>query len=659
MACLIGDGTITLQKSGGGGVEDSRYGRLPMTRAGRAGTRDSTRLLSVCVLVVLAGAVSVPGLGPGFVAAADGASLPPGFSTTITLPPNAATELPPEPRSSPTFGRLSAVACSPIDSCVAVGSYPDISGGQDLMAVTESGGVWEPATQITLPPGAYSYDDDLESVACPATGSCVAIGSYSDSSGSSSMAVEESGGVWGPVVPIPGIELHSVACSAPGWCVALGNGSALSMVVAESDGVWGKPEALSLPANAASNYVDEVSLACQAIGQCFLAGDYTDTSHHDQMMGLSELNGKWGPAREIMPPAGVEGEAHLYSVACPASGSCVAVGIDSRLSIDASESNGEWVAQASSIAPLQNTLLTDLFQVACPGAGLCIAVGYDEPGLHGTNPIAVSGSAGTWSPASEIAPPSHASTNPSGLLRWVACSATESCLAIGLYEDSSGQTQAMAVSESNGVWEQASEITAPPSASNSQTDYEASLNLLACPGLGPCTALGTYSSNSGTHLMAAGATASPYGSESPAGSITVTAPPIVTNFTQSHRRWREGNRLSRISRKSRLPLGTVFSLTLDEPAKVSFTFTQLTIGRHVKGKCVAQSRKNHRKRPCKRAVTRGTLSFTGHAGPNKLSFQGRISRRQKLKPGRYTLMLTAAGTSGQSAPKTLSFTIVK
>lgn len=57
MTCLMGDGTITLQTSGGGGVEDSRYGRLPMTRAGRAGARDWTRLLSVCVLIVLAGAV--------------------------------------------------------------------------------------------------------------------------------------------------------------------------------------------------------------------------------------------------------------------------------------------------------------------------------------------------------------------------------------------------------------------------------------------------------------------------------------------------------------------------------------------------------------------------------------------------------------------------
>lgn len=648
----------TLRKSGGWTADDSREQPASMTRAGCAGARDWARLLGVCVLIVLVGAVPV--LGSGLVTETDAASLPSGFSTAITLPPNAATELPPEPRSSPTFGRLSAVACSPVDSCVAVGSYPDALGGQDLMAVGESGGVWAPAVQITLPPGAYSYDDDLDSVACPATGSCVAIGHYRDSSGTYSMSVEESGGVWGQVIAMPpGIDPSSVACSAPGKCVALDNGSDPLMVVAESDGVWGKPEALSLPANAAPNYVTEVSMACQAIGQCFLAGDYTDTSHHDQMMGLSELNGKWSPAREIMPPTGIEGEAHLYSVACPASESCVAVGIDSTLSIEASESNGEWAAQASSITPPPNTLLTDLFQVACPGAGLCIGVGYDEPGLHGTNPIAVSGSANTWGPASEIALPPHASTNPSGLLRWVACSATESCLATGFYEDSSGQTQPMAVSESNGVWKQASEITAPPSTSNNQANQEVSLNLLACPGLGSCAALGTYFSNSGTHLMAAGATATPYENGLLAGPITVAGPPTVTNLTQSHRRWREGNGLARTSKKSRLPLGTVFSFTLNEAAKVSFTFTQSAAGRHVKDKCVAQSRKNHRKHPCKRAVIRGTLSFTGHTGPNKLSFQGHISRRQKLKPGRYTVTLTATSAKGQSAPKTLSFTIVK
>ena len=56
----------------------------------------------------------------------------------------------------------------------------------------------------------------------------------------------------------------------------------------------------------------------------------------------------------------------------------------------------------------------------------------------------------------------------------------------------------------------------------------------------------------------------------------------------------------------------------------------------------------------------GTLRFRAHAGANKVRFQGRISRTRKLKPGRYTLVITATSTTGpQSTPKTLTFTIVK
>jgi hypothetical protein len=142
-------------------------------------------------------------------------------------------------------------------------------------------------------------------------------------------------------------------------------------------------------------------------------------------------------------------------------------------------------------------------------------------------------------------------------------------------------------------------------------------------------------------------------------SITVTAPPILTNLIQSRRHWREGSKLARTSRRSRVPIGTVFSFTLNEPAKLSFAFTQPSRGHRIKGRCVAQSRRNRGKPTCKRAITRGVLSFTGHAGLNRLSFQGRISHRQKLKPGSYTLMLTAAGANGTSAPRILSFTVVK
>jgi hypothetical protein len=59
-------------------------------------------------------------------------------------------------------------------------------------------------------------------------------------------------------------------------------------------------------------------------------------------------------------------------------------------------------------------------------------------------------------------------------------------------------------------------------------------------------------------------------------------------------------------------------------------------------------------------MTRGRLSFTGHSGPNRISFQGRISRTQKLKPGRYTLTISATNATGQhSSAKALRFTIVK
>lgn len=56
----------------------------------------------------------------------------------------------------------------------------------------------------------------------------------------------------------------------------------------------------------------------------------------------------------------------------------------------------------------------------------------------------------------------------------------------------------------------------------------------------------------------------------------------------------------------------------------------------------------------------GTLSFAGHDGANNVVFQGLISPSKKLKPGRYTVIITARNTADQtSAPQTLSFRIGK
>jgi len=113
---------------------------------------------------------------------------------------------------------------------------------------------------------------------------------------------------------------------------------------------------------------------------------------------------------------------------------------------------------------------------------------------------------------------------------------------------------------------------------------------------------------------------------------------LVQNVRQSTTRWRQGNRLATVSR-AKTPIGTTFSFSLSDQATVTFSFTRRVGGR---------------------TVTAGRLTFTGHDGTNKVTFQGRLSPKKKLEPGRYTLVITATDPAGaRSAPKSLSFTIVQ
>jgi hypothetical protein len=74
---------------------------------------------------------------------------------------------------------------------------------------------------------------------------------------------------------------------------------------------------------------------------------------------------------------------------------------------------------------------------------------------------------------------------------------------------------------------------------------------------------------------------------------------------------------------------------------------------------VAMTRTNKRKPKCARTIA--SLSFANlPAGATRVVFDGRVSRSKKLKPGLYTLVITAINAAGQrSAPALLRFTIVK
>jgi streptogramin lyase len=152
----------------------------------------------------------------------------------------------------------------------------------------------------------------------------------------------------------------------------------------------------------------------------------------------------------------------------------------------------------------------------------------------------------------------------------------------------------------------------------------------------------------------------------------IPPPPTLGAVKQSASKWRVGGKLASISakhkggggkgrkhRKRQPPRGTTFSFSLNEQAGVTLTFTQVVKGRKVGKKCVATTRRNRKRRSCDRTVTLGHLAFTGHAGLDKVRFEGRLSSRHKLKPGPYTVTIQAANSTGPSAATVLRFTIVK
>jgi hypothetical protein len=150
-------------------------------------------------------------------------------------------------------------------------------------------------------------------------------------------------------------------------------------------------------------------------------------------------------------------------------------------------------------------------------------------------------------------------------------------------------------------------------------------------------------------------------------ALPIMAPlsaPALSGLGETANRWREGNALAqnsskKSSKKKKPPVGTTFSFNLNEAAIVTLQFTETTAGRGSGKTCVAQTKKNQSKHRCTRMIVAGTLTLSGYARANKVTFDGLLSNHNKLQPGSYTLTATATASGEHSTPATLHFTIVK
>ena len=97
------------------------------------------------------------------------------------------------------------------------------------------------------------------------------------------------------------------------------------------------------------------------------------------------------------------------------------------------------------------------------------------------------------------------------------------------------------------------------------------------------------------------------------------------------------------------PLKLTFTLA-GEASAVKVTFARKTTGRRVGSRCVAQTRRNRRKRACSRYVNAGSKSFANlPAGANTLAVSTQIGGR-KLKPGVYRVTVTSFDADGSALP---------
>jgi subtilase family serine protease len=160
-------------------------------------------------------------------------------------------------------------------------------------------------------------------------------------------------------------------------------------------------------------------------------------------------------------------------------------------------------------------------------------------------------------------------------------------------------------------------------------------------------------STTGAHKFSATATDSDGVSTSASVGYTVVAVvPQISALRETSSHWATHG-----TKRTRLPVGTSFSFSLDQTAKVTLRFSRQRSGRIKAGHCVAPGRAPRGARSCRLALGAGTISVTGDHGANTVTFNGHTSSGN-LSAGSYTVTLTAVGLSGKpSEPATLRFTV--
>jgi hypothetical protein len=235
--------------------------------------------------------------------------------------------------SAESGDELQSISCGSSDSCLAVGSRsaPGDPGSRRIVVETWNGSAW------SIGPAPDSMTDaELTSVYCAAPTSCVAVGFDNNTGmpdGEHALGESWDGASWSAVpIAVTGRRsaLRSVTCTSRTACVAVGfvtsdvTGHEATLVAA-----WDGTSASVVPSPTPGTDGWLNSVACSSASLCLAVGSYSNVDPTDEEPDTTTLVEVWnGTGWSVVPSPspGTGGEGALLSVACASPWSCVAVG---------------------------------------------------------------------------------------------------------------------------------------------------------------------------------------------------------------------------------------------------------------------------------------------------------------------------------------------
>jgi len=389
--------------------------------------------------------------------------------------------------------------------------------------------VWQNAKEVSLPSGAQGLNQGyLPTLSCVSSGNCVAGGGYNNAtSNETGVILTETNGTWTTPTTLRApagaaaaalLTIESLSCGAIGNCAVVGDyqdksGNIEGFVANEVNNVWSAGVKLALPTNALGKGQDAIvrSVVCHSTGNCSAVGSYLDNyAAAPRTVGfvVSEVRGSWQGAKEItfVNATNFNPFATTSQIACSSTGNCSAVG--SFIDVNGvskgfviNQEKGTWSKAVSLVLPANASAFSGvtLSEVACAGAS-CSVLGTYLTSTGATEALSASSSNGTWHRASELAMPSGAASNPHVFLYGflgIACASTKNCAAGGQYRDSVGNYEGFLVNEVNGTWTSAVELSLP--AGGLQSGANGGVVALSCPSAGNCRAGAAYLDGSGNY----------------------------------------------------------------------------------------------------------------------------------------------------------------